>query len=602
LNKYSSLIALILCIGIELFFGTVFYPKYDQSRTEATIGWDVSGYYFYLPAIFIYKDIKQLKFKDDILNKYGPTPNLQQAYLHDSGNYIMKYSLGQSIHYLPWFGLAHIWATHSSEYAPDGFSYPYQVMLTLGRLFLSFLGIWILRKVLLNFYSDKTTALSLICIVLGSNYLDYAAINGAMAHNSLFTLYAFLLYLTIKFYKSPKTIWAVLIGITIGWMALIRPTEIIALLIPLFWGLKGINKTKIVRHLEFIRSHFKYIIFAGIFVGAIGFLQLLYWKFVGGEWVIYSYQDQGFDWFKPHFKKGIFSYKTGWLVYSPVFLLSIAGFYFLIKEKREGYLGLTLFSAVFIYLCFAWQEWWYGGSLGIRAMIQSYPILAFPMAACIEKMFKKRTWTILVVLATLLFVSYNFWLTRHAHKGGVLHVGQMTKAYFWKVLGKSNVDQDALKLLDTDEEYLGKRKLVKELYVNQFEMSDSLCNNMKAINGNGSLCLSKGKELGPDIIFPLNDEKATWLRGLAKFKIQSKEWDIWRMTQFIIVALDASQKQIKRRAIRIQRHLNDGQERELYFDFSIPKLTKFVKVEFRNPQSGKPIFIDDLRIERFIED
>ncbi|MBK8444446.1 MAG: hypothetical protein IPL35_13975 [Sphingobacteriales bacterium] len=60
-----------------------FYPKWKQSRTEATLSWDVSGYYMYLPAIFIYKDLRHCAFGDDIIQKYYPSPAFEQAYLHN---------------------------------------------------------------------------------------------------------------------------------------------------------------------------------------------------------------------------------------------------------------------------------------------------------------------------------------------------------------------------------------------------------------------------------------------------------------------------------------------------------------------------------------
>jgi len=99
--KSKSLVCLILLyliIGSTHFF---YYPKWSKTGSEATISWDVSGYYMYLPAIFIYKDIKQCKFIKDILIKYQPSVEFQQAFKYKNGNYVMKYSIGQAMQYLP---------------------------------------------------------------------------------------------------------------------------------------------------------------------------------------------------------------------------------------------------------------------------------------------------------------------------------------------------------------------------------------------------------------------------------------------------------------------------------------------------------------------
>ena len=84
---------LVLSVLILLLTHFVYYPKWKKTLTEATLSWDVSGYYMYLPAAFIYKDLKKCAFKEDIMTTYTPTPNFQQAFIHEqSGNYVMKYS------------------------------------------------------------------------------------------------------------------------------------------------------------------------------------------------------------------------------------------------------------------------------------------------------------------------------------------------------------------------------------------------------------------------------------------------------------------------------------------------------------------------------
>ena len=96
-----SRIAFFCCAVLILFTGMFYYPKWSKPGSEATISWDVSGYYMYLPAAFIYKDLKKCAFKDSILAKYQPSPDFQQAFLHPSGNYVMKYPAGQAIMMLP---------------------------------------------------------------------------------------------------------------------------------------------------------------------------------------------------------------------------------------------------------------------------------------------------------------------------------------------------------------------------------------------------------------------------------------------------------------------------------------------------------------------
>jgi len=82
----------------------------------------------------------------------------------------------------------------------------------LGMLLYSFIGLYYLRKVLLKYFTDVATAVTLLVIVFATNYFDYAAIDGAMTHNTLFTVYAILIYCVIKFYEKPTLQNSILIG------------------------------------------------------------------------------------------------------------------------------------------------------------------------------------------------------------------------------------------------------------------------------------------------------------------------------------------------------------------------------------------------------
>ncbi len=59
-------------------------------------------------------------------------------------------------------------------------------------------------KILLRFFNEQVTAITIILIVVATNYLNYSAIDNAMTHNLLFNVYIFIILFTIKFYQSPK--------------------------------------------------------------------------------------------------------------------------------------------------------------------------------------------------------------------------------------------------------------------------------------------------------------------------------------------------------------------------------------------------------------
>jgi hypothetical protein len=68
--RHISLYAYLLCAALILGSALLYYPKWAQDGNEATLGWDVSGYYLYLPAAIIYKDMKGLAFFEGMDAKY----------------------------------------------------------------------------------------------------------------------------------------------------------------------------------------------------------------------------------------------------------------------------------------------------------------------------------------------------------------------------------------------------------------------------------------------------------------------------------------------------------------------------------------------------
>jgi hypothetical protein len=330
----NSKVALGLAYVILAITSFWFYPKWQNERTEATISWDVSGYYWYLPASVIYKDVKTLAWADDIRKKYAPTTHELQSFDHPSGNKLMKYSVGMAVQYLPFFLTAHALAP-ALGYPADGFSKPYQFSVQFGSLLFCFVGLWFLRKVLLEYFKEGAVAWLLILYALGRNYLNYGAIDGAMTHNWLFSWYAILMWLSVKFYTKPRYLTGLGIGLVLGIMALTRPTEVIAAIIPLAWGLHHVKLNDIKARLVFIKEHFLKYALAVIAMIAVGSIQLIYWKYATGEWLVYSYEDQGFTWLRPHVINYTFNYRSGWLLYTPLMIFAWIGFIPLIKKTSS---------------------------------------------------------------------------------------------------------------------------------------------------------------------------------------------------------------------------------------------------------------------------
>jgi hypothetical protein len=594
----KSRIAFYLSSALILLSAFFYYPKWRETQTEATIGWDVSGYYMYLPAALIYGDLKEARFLDSVIQKYHPTPGILQGFRLPNGHFVMKYSIGQALQFLPWFTAAHLLAKPLG-FPADGFSLPYQAAISWGSLLIALLGLWISRNNLLNYFSDRTTAITLLCLTFGTNYLNYTAFDGAMTHNWLFTAYSLIIFCTIRFYRNPSFLWAAAIGLLCGWATLTRPTEIISVLLPLLWGVGSVAALR--ERLHFFKIHFSKILTAVAVLALVGSIQFLYWKYVSGQWVIYSYEEQGFSWFKPHVQDVLLSYRAGWLTWSPMFIFAIFGFFALWRNQKDIAPGLLLFCLLFFYVASSWVIWWYGGSLGSRAMVQSYAAWIFPLAAGIQWIIARKWSQYIFVALSGLFIWANLWWTNQAHKGDGLFVSeQMTRRFYWQVIGKSELQREWLKLLDTKDYFYGtERKNVRTIFTKDFESDSTHTIAVDPINGKKSWMLDRDNQYTPEYELPIRPGEAKWLRTTVTIKADPKEWEFWRMTQMYVRFYNGDKK-IKERMIRLHRHVDGNEIRTVFMDTQLPKWN-FTRatVYLWHADGDKALRVDDLTAELF---
>ena len=595
-KQSHSLLAFWIC-AILLISANVLYPRYKQINAEATIGWDVSGYYAYLPAVFIYGDLKKAAFLDEMRVKYGFTPSPMQGFVHTNGNFVFKYSSGQALQFLPWFLLGHIGA-NLSDYPADGFSFPYQMSITFGSLLVALIGLWFCRKVLLKYFSERTTAITLICIAIGTNYLNYATIDGAMTHNWLFTCITLIMWNTILFYENPNTLRAAAIGFLCGFAILTRPTEIIIAMIPLLWGIYNLQSFR--QRLRFILLHIKsYGLALGIGALMVS-LQFCYWKYVGNEWLIYSYQDQGFDWLHPNIVDVVFSYKCGWFIYSPMMIFAVVGLVFLFKNHRNISIPVIAYLLLSLFVTSAWSVWWYGGALGARGLVQYYALWAFPLAAFIQAAFHKKWLAVLLTPILLGFIYLNIWWTKEAHGGHAFYSEQMTGQFFLKAVGRTTYNPEWMKLLDTKHLFEGKENNMQTILTHDFEQDSALVSSTYPLLGLKSGYVDKENQFSP--IWKAKSVEAKWYRASCLFAADSKEWETWRMTQFIM-QFYAQGKVVSESGVRLHRFIDGGETKDFHFEMLAPNANyDSVGVSFWNAEGDKRMRFDNVQIQAFDEE
>ncbi|MBE0646561.1 MAG: glycosyltransferase family 39 protein [Bacteroidales bacterium] len=442
-----SLLAFYLLVAVVVASRLTF-PRWLTYDVLSILSWDVFGYYLYLPATFIHHDlgISDFSWVQQILDTYHPTNGFYQAYMGPAGHYVMKYPMGLAILYAPFFLIGHLFAGMMGFQA-DGFSLPYQISVAMGCLLITIAGIWFLRKILLTCFSEGVTALTMVLVVLGTNYFELTAYDGALVHNALFTIYTLIIWFTIRWHETPTWRTSLLLGLLIGLAVIIRPTEIICVLIPLLWGVW--DKKSMQKKWERVTGHGSRVTGIILAIFLVGSLQLIYWKVYAGTWLYYSYEpNEKLQWIAPWLWQVLFSFKKGWLVYTPMMVFSLIGFYRLGNRYRQIFYALFLFTVANILIVASWPTWWYGGSFGQRAMMQSYAVLAFPLAALVQWLLARNIWIkVPLLLVMFLFILLNLFQTWQ-YMNFLIHPSLMTSGYYWRMFGKTKTDNVAKGFLE----------------------------------------------------------------------------------------------------------------------------------------------------------
>lgn len=457
IKKNLALIAILIIASNIIIFD--FSHKYWNIPTRV-ISSDVKSYYAYLPAAFIYKDLS-LGFTKTDSKKFKPyiwsldSPNGKKAIVT---------TMGVAITYSPFFLIAHAITPYTS-FEADGFTTPYKFALMMSCLFYLIIGLVFLKKILEQYFNQYIVAITLFSIVMGTNLFMYTTHHQApMSHVYSFSLINIFLYYVIKWVEKITYKNTIIIGLTAGLIALIRPTNILILLILFFYNIRSFKD--IGHRIVFFGQEYKKVLLMAFLFFVVWIPQLIYWKYISGHYFFFTYKEllgEGFFFNNPQITSLLFSYKKGWLLYTPIMIFALLGIPILYFKLRQFFIAIAVYIFIMIYVLASWWCWWYGGSFGMRSAIDFYGVLAIPFAAFLNYSFRwKKIAGVLVITIVGVLIWFNTFQSRQ-YVNQTIHWAWMTKDAYWNTFLQPYPKQGYRSLLREYDIELAKKGIYVEL-------------------------------------------------------------------------------------------------------------------------------------------
>lgn len=554
-NQFSSLALIIICIALIVFNINFYGNQFKKNNRLTIINWDVFGYYIYLPASIIYHDlaIENKVWLDEINSKYQATPYYYQLAGGSKGKSRIIYQQGISYFFFPGFVIAHAVAGHVG-YLADGFSFPYQFSIIITSLLITFLGLFYLRKLLLNFFSDIQVACLMLIICFGTNWFLTVAYGHGMPHSFLFTLNILIAFTTIKWLETNKKRYVVLTAFLIGWAFSCRPTEIILLLLPLLYNVDSFIAFKLKWKQQVLSKNLHYFIAVMLITV---FPLFAYMQYASNDILKFNLHTERLCMLSPFTLDFLFSFKKGWLLYTPIMFFALAGFYLLFKKNKNLFIPLFTITFLQVWLASSWENWWYAASYSQRPMVDFYGLLAIPLGFLIMEVYKQKqlVWVSFSVGLTLLFGLSIF--QSYQYFTGIIHNERMTKAYYLSTFGKLSITQQQLNLLEPDRSATDYHRDSANLSLKRLIVFNDL------IGANSNLLLPKDSStairLNPNqnefVLFEkehskISDKKYFWLTGQAEVILEDK--NDWSNVFILIKTNTVKDRTIKQAEFLIQ--------------------------------------------------
>ena len=299
----------------------------------------------------------------------------------------------------------------------DGFAMYMQRGLPIAAMIYTLIAIVLIYNKLEKIYSKSSATFTSICLLYGTMLIEYCTAESSFSHAyGFFSCTMFLIY--VEYYEKnydfskKKMIMDLGLGLWLGLCFLVRNTNLLIGFIYLCYNAKGLKDIAIRLQKRILKPK--------IITQIIGFtllfmVQLVCYRIMSGDWILYSYSGETFaNWSHPLVYKVLFSEAKGLLVFSPVLVIGIAA---LFVEKYNMKLAYIIIFISITYVISAWWCWYLGCSYSERMYCDYIGIFALPMCSFYDGLERQKNKFVgsIIYANAILFVILNMIWIRSTH-------------------------------------------------------------------------------------------------------------------------------------------------------------------------------------------
>ncbi len=369
---------------------------YCESGYKNILTSDGLGYFQYLPAFFIHHDLAHAQ-------KY--------AYTLPNGMLFNKYTCGVAYLQAPFYGIADCYLYLTGQKA-TGYTAVHGFFISLGALFYAFTGLLLLFYMLRKQFSTIVSWLVVISVFYATNLTYYTLAESAMSHVYSFFLIMLFIFKVPEFIKKPNFVNTILIGLPLAIAVLVRPTNAVIALYLLLFNVTSLSDFR--NRIFFFFKNRKYMILILVISMLVFLPQMAYWHLTTGKWFVYSYQysykanESFIYWKNPKVFQVLFGSTSGWLIYSPVMILSMIGLVWMVIKKHVNTWAIIISFLLILYLNASWWCYSFDCGFGYRSLVEYYGLMAFPVAFVLQKIWTKRRYAAkALIIALIVFLGFS---------------------------------------------------------------------------------------------------------------------------------------------------------------------------------------------------